>query len=258
MRMRFYVVGLFALFTALSLAGPIGCGADTTHGDVGTNADKDTIDATSFATMQASIERLRESLPPDQERAFRNGVAVLFTQMPQIDPSLSKDELHRRATAHMHGLTAAEVIAVGKDQPELITEIEQSLEKTKRSALRHALQSKLSTVRAQIRFWHEHTGGDGYPDLAAGWDDLTERFEYDGRTIGPYLRRPAYNPCTADGLDQTTVTDDPDAIGPETAWLYDRLTGEIRAVVSHQLAVEVGLMPVDSLPGEAHPDIVSY
>lgn len=107
------------------------------------------------------------------------------------------------------------------------------------SARASSLQSQLQTIRSQLELFQvQHMGA--YPDLVTNqWPEMTAASEPtstyalgdgSGNDVGPYLQQAptnAFAPAadtTGSGIGAATATN--------TAWAYDKATGEIKANVA--------------------------
>ena len=222
------------------------------------------LDVSSFDAFQISRDRMAQALDAGQRAAFKDALNQIMMRQYQIDPDLSFDEQWRKQYGNLDGLTAEEIIGAvnrgdsGSPQP---TGPGTNLEKGAQTeldadAMREALLSELEELRADIARYHELREGE-YPDLARSWSDLTAPIAADGIPAGPLRRHPAVNPFTGSEKFAGTVTDDPNEIGPETAWYYQRATGTIRAVVAYDDAMGSDLVIGKFMPGDTTADIVT-
>lgn len=122
------------------------------------------------------------------------------------------------------------------------------------------LVSQLQTIRSQLELYQVQHNGD-YPDLSSTpsggtggvWSQLTDRTDVSGNIgttdgthiYGPYLQKPPANAFNDPGADvavnvvtgTTAVTGTPGTHG----WAYNSDTGEIKAVISADLAALLNL-----------------
>lgn len=118
-----------------------------------------------------------------------------------------------------------------------------------------SIQTQLQTVRSQIELFQIQHNGD-FPLLTAdadtGWDVLTEETDVAGdldpdadvTSYGPYLQKPPVNGFQDSAvLTVSSATDGSlNAGADDTGWTYNSETGEIKAIVPTDKAVETGLM----------------
>ena len=119
----------------------------------------------------------------------------------------------------------------------MMNEREQVMAQAKSSSVTVALM----TIRSQLELYQvQHQGK--YPDLNGNWDQLTHGTDTHGRVyktsgpdsnlFGPYLQDAPSNTFS----NSSHVVTDPKKIGPGVGWYYKPETGELKAVVSIEVA----------------------
>ena len=130
-----------------------------------------------------------------------------------------------------------------------------------------SLVTQLQSLRSQIELYQlQHNGnypgvnaaGTGLESSADFWADLTGTTDVDGaaattgQTYGPYLQKEITNPFEDVNTIVADVTGDLDTgAAADVAFVYNPLTGEIKAVVKATTATKVNLDVADG-------DILTY
>lgn len=219
-----------------------------------TDSELPTLDATSKDAMDQSIDAIKATLPNDRRTEFEDALTTISqAEAAKSDAPfgllIDLDGLDRRTRDRINGLTADEIFAEAKEAKKVI-----ELQSLKAKA--SSVTSQLQTLRSQTEFYYyEHD--DQYPDLVSSWEPYVEETLHNGRTYGPYLRKPSQNPFMPDKANNTRVIAWKDTPTNEAAWQYNRETGEVRAIVPHDIAVLTGLVPESHTVGGQHPDIMT-
>lgn len=95
---------------------------------------KPTIDTSSEEKMEASIQKVRASLPDEEQEEFDAALGAIMLE-GLFDPDIDADEMERRMKESLDGKTASEVIATRKERQraQAIQEIEE-LENARKEA----------------------------------------------------------------------------------------------------------------------------
>jgi len=113
-----------------------------------------------------------------------------------------------------------------------------------------SIQTQLQTIRSQIELYQIQHNGD-YPTLTnatngTAWDALTESTDVDGLTTGddygPYLQKAPVNGFEDSSEIVISATATLGAGVDGKGWTYSTLTGEIKAIIETDKAIEVGLL----------------
>ncbi|MEQ9460643.1 MAG: prepilin-type N-terminal cleavage/methylation domain-containing protein [Phycisphaeraceae bacterium] len=146
-----------------------------------------------------------------------------------------------------HGFTLVEILIVvvilGILAAVVIPQFSDAAETAKASSL----VSQLQTVRSQLELYMiQHNGS--YPDLSSNWNQMTQTTNISGSTsgsdFGPYLQKSPINPFE----NSSTVDQGDDVIGTPGAgvgWVYDELTGRIKAVTTDAKATALSFSSED-------------
>ena len=118
--------------------------------------------------------------------------------------------------------------------------------------------TQLQTLRSQIELYQIQHNGD-HPTLANFWDQMTEETNVDGsttiatgeQTYGPYLQKESINPFE----DSSALLA---AGAADSGWQYDEDTGEIKAIIELQKAIDTNLVDSDATAGDSDPDFFTY
>ncbi len=124
------------------------------------------------------------------------------------------------------------------------------------SAKVSSMQTQLQTIRSQLELYRlQHN--NAYPTGAQLWGNLTAKTTAAGSTtngtLGPYLQKSPKNPFeNSSTVASSTETDGTLGTAAEgVGWVYNSVTGEIKAVVLTATAKSVGMVTSDG-------DIVVY
>lgn len=141
------------------------------------------------------------------------------------------------------------------------------------SARASSLTSQLQTLRSQLELTQiQHQGY--YPDLSTNWNYLTgttdpfstsagvyTAADDDADDVGPYLQKAPINPFAEPGTQTAVGALAANGTGTgaaNLAWLYNQSTGQVKAVLPNQKAIDLGLVPTGHAAGAAHPDFITY
>lgn len=228
--------GATVVLSLTFVSGLVACGDETPR-----------VDTSTDGTTTRPIDEIKEGLSQDERKDLEDALQVLMAAGAEESPLgglgvLSDPEgARRRLRDRIDGLSAHEIIEMA--QP-FMQERERSSLEAKASALRSWLQ----TVRTQIELYALQHNGALPPLDTEGWTPL----------VGEYLRSPPENPFSPDPDSGIRIGSASDQPGPDLGWAYDSSNDIFRAVISHDVAVMLELVPEGSAPGAPHPDFTTY
>jgi len=167
-------------------------------------------------------------------------------------------------TAVRKGFTLVEILIVVVILGILAAIVIPQFSSASQAAQASSLVTQLQSIRSQLELYQLQHGGD-YPLQADFFDQLTGFTREDGtvRTpteadtdrgagtaiFGPYLQKAVTNPFVPSAVGQTVnlsaTTPLPDVGAATFGWLYNETTGEIKASVPEDIALEVNLSADD-------------
>jgi hypothetical protein len=161
-------------------------------------------------------------------------------------PVAATTGLEQRTAALEHRMANLQrIIAVPLDDDAAVERAVAQVKRQQAAAAGHVVVSLLMTLRSQMELYQIMHAGH-YPDLLAGWDQMTGHTDQSGHVVsdpkakGPYLNEPLVNPLTESSKVVTV-----DKVGPDAGWVFDPTTGTLRAVASKVQAATYGLKSSD-------------